>query len=177
MKRKLSLMLALCFAFLIGIISIAIFYCKHTSYGIIREGVSLDEAMQIVDNNDHFFIVTSQHGATGAQFAISYGESNGADVELSKNTPMTTLSNVFFLSLSNSFLIKSTGYCENVENLGKPFHEAYPNVFTIEVESWEIITPIRRDYQYRKFEQRKRFFSPRKYIDQFDVDNEDYKLQ
>jgi len=175
MKRTHKKVIVIGLASLIGIISIIIIYCIDTSYKIIKEGITFDEARRIVDNNDAFYIVASQHGATGAQYEIVYGINKGFDIELSGNTPMKKLSNIFFLHYPNSFLVKSTGLFFNTDNFGKSFEKAYPNIFTVEVEYWEILIPIKRDYQYRKVGQKERIFNPQKYIDQFDIDNGDYR--
>ena len=76
-----------------------------------------------------------------------------------------------------TLLVESSGREINSESLGKPFEEAYPYIYTIEVVHWEILEPILRNYTYRTKEQKARLFTPSKYIDQFDVDNGDYQLQ
>jgi len=160
----------------IFIISAAIVmkYFFDTSHAIVLAGVSLQDAQQKVAENNLYIIVEPEHGATGAEFVIAYGEHKGSEIELSLNSPSAMLSNIFFLSKNNLFLIKTNGNNQNAQNFGIPFDSAYPNIYTIEVEEWRIITPIKRDYQYRMRGQQSRWFSPKYFIDQFDVKNGDY---
>lgn len=49
--------------------------------------------------------------------------------------------------------------------------EDFINPYTIVVEKWEIITPIYRDYTYSSHS---RIFYPKRYIDLYDLEHEDY---
>jgi len=160
---------------IISLISVSLIkYSADHSYERILIGISLESAQKTVNQNEIYYIVKSQQGATGAGYVIEYGKNQSAEIELSGNSPDSQLSNVFFLSKMNMFLIKSTGNIKNPQNLGALFNDAYPNISTIEVDMWEIIVPIKRDYQYRLNGQKSRLFSPKKYIDQFDLQNGDY---
>ncbi len=139
-------------------------------YPCVRKGVSLSYAKNVVDSKPGWYIVTQQNVNTGAQFEIAYGENPGVDVELIGDSPRSSLSIVFFLSKQNYFLVHGTEL--NTENIGKEFSSALPNIYTIDVNSWEIITPVRRDYQYSD---EYRWFYPLWCIDEFDQENGDYQ--
>lgn len=65
------------------------------------------------------------------------------------------------------------GYEENIENKtdNPSAVEDFINPYTIVVERWEIITPIYRDYTYSSHS---RIFYPKRYIDLYDLEHEDY---
>lgn len=48
-----------------------------------------------------------------------------------------------------------------------------PINYQIDIDEWELISPIKRDYTYSKHE---RFFAPQNYIDEYDVIHGDYKI-
>lgn len=131
----------------------------------------MSEAQRHTNSQDGFFIVTQNEGATGARFIIAYGSDKGTEVELSGNCPNKSLSNIFFLSMPNFFLVR--GEEMNTHNRGKQIEDGLDisEMYTITVNQWDIIIPIYRDYQYTKHT---RWFYPLWCIDSFDVDNLDY---
>jgi hypothetical protein len=141
-------------------------------YPSVLDGIPLEKAQSIADDEEDWFIVEASDGATGAEFLIAYGENKGVDVELISNSPASHLSNIFFLSQKNLLLVKGNEL--NIYNRGVEFSEAIPNVYTIDVNEWAIITPIKRDYQYRTRNQKSRWIYPRNCIDEFDIENGDY---
>ena len=60
---------------------------------------------------------------------------------------------------------------QNEQYKGNTYYESYPEILSIEVESWEIITPIGRDYTYEKHG---RLIYPTNYLDKYDVEHGDY---
>lgn len=169
-KRNVTIM-AVCT--ILVVIGVLLALMKQISkYESALTGISLAEAQNICDSQPGWFIVETSDGATGTLYLIAYGKSQGADVELTGRCPSSQLSNIFFLSRKNSFLVK--GSEQNIQNIGIEFSEALPDIYTIEVDSWSIIVPIQRDYQYRTQNQKGRWFYPRNYIDEFDVTNGDY---
>lgn len=165
MKRRKWLcgILTVCVLVLAGVL------VSQFRYPCVRRGVSLSYARSVVDSESGWFIVTQQNVNTGAQFEIAYGENLGVDVELIGDSPNSSLSKVFLLSRQNYFLVHGTEM--NSENIGKEFSSALPKIYTIDVDSWEIITPVRRDYQYSD---EYRWFYPLWCIDGFDQKNGDY---
>lgn len=131
----------------------------------------MSDARNCANPQNGYFIVTQNTGATGARFIIAYGENKGIEVELSGNCPNKSLSNVFFLSKPNFFLVQ--GEEMNTHNRGKQIADGLDisEMYTIDVKQWDIIVPIYRDYQYTKHT---RWFYPVWCIDSFDVDNLDY---
>ncbi|MBQ7460452.1 MAG: hypothetical protein IJS72_03675 [Oscillospiraceae bacterium] len=115
-----------------------------------------------------YYIVT-ESGEMGIEFQISYGLDKGIDVALTGNAPLMYLNHAFFQSKHNSFLIKGKVYNEQYK--GNTYYESYPEILSIEVESWEIITPIGRDYTYEKHG---RLIYPTNYLDKYDVEHGDY---
>lgn len=145
---------------------------RDNGYVRVKEGITRTEAERFVNEDEQCFLIAAKDGGTGTDFSIVYGEYSGSDVVLTGNTPKRSLSNVFFLSKQNTFLVKGIEY--NISSRGLPFYMDASNNYSIDVISWEIVIPIRRDYQYRTNEQKERLFSPSNYLDQFDVEQRDY---
>lgn len=134
----------------------------------VRDGITLECAQRIVEHGSDYYIVT-ESGEMGIEFQISYGLDKGIDVALTGNAPLMYLNHAFFQSKHNSFLIKGKVYNEQYK--GNTYYESYPEILSIEVESWEIITPIGRDYTYEKHG---RLIYPTNYLDKYDVEHGDY---
>ena len=157
---------------LLLIVCIVIALYKSHDFQIVKNGVEFDDAMQAAIKDPHYcFIVTSSENV-GTQFKIAYGEHEGADVNLIGSSPQNELSSIFFLSKNNTFLIK--GKECNVDKCGLDWLDTYPDMYSIDVVSWEIVIPIQRDYTYRSSGQKSRWIAPSRYIDQFDVEQGDY---
>ncbi len=136
----------------------------------IRYGISLAQAKKIVNENEYYYIV-KEDGGIGLEFFVTYGSDESFEVELKGNTPLKYLSLIFFYSKKNTFLIKGR-ICDE-QYIGNTLFGEYGEDMLpyIEVESWEIITPIGRDYTYEKNE---RLIYPTSYLDKYDVDHGDY---
>ena len=171
MKKKMIIIFTILCSLLLGLV---ILIWNDCSYERVKDGITLAEAKHLIDEDERCFLITRKEGATDADYTIVYGKYAGADVNLTRgNVPESALSNVFFLSKHNTFLVEVVNEY-NIENRGLPFEEAYPYIYSVDVTSWEIVIPIRRDYQYRTKEQKERWFSPSGYLDQFDVEQGDY---
>lgn len=145
---------------------------EDCSYARVKDAITRTEAERLVDENKQYFLIATKEGGTGIDFSIIYGEYANTDVVLTGASPRSFLSNVFFLSKQNTFLVMGDEY--NISSRGIPFSADSPNNYSINVVSWEIVIPVRRDYQYRSKDQKERLFAPTKYLDQFDVDQGDY---
>lgn len=168
---KLSKIVWISLIIIIIIVLDFIYLLEMASFVPVKEAITLDEAKEAVDNNSNYVILNSGGGNFSAPFVIEYGRHAGMEVDVMVHSPFSQLSSVFFLSKPNRFLV--LGSERNIENMGKDYMETHPNAYAIEVEQWEIISPILRDYQY-KYDEDVRFFAPRKFLDQFDVDHGDY---
>lgn len=75
------------------------------------------------------------------------------------------LSDIFLDPDRNSFLVK-----------GKINEELtqYNGCLTLDVESWYLIAPIKRDYGPREYRKEQRFFYPKDYLDVYDLEQGDY---
>ncbi len=171
-KKMIKIGLCLCVILLFLAIYITVIVQKDCGYAKVKDGITLAEAERLANEDEQSFIIIEKDGGAGIEFAIAYGEHAGIDVHLTGNAPGCYLSSVFFGKEHNTFLVR--GVEHNISNRGLPYMEMalIPDPYAIDVISWEIIIPIRRDYQYRN--EGKRFFSPSKYLDQFDVDQGDY---
>lgn len=168
-KRSLCLLLTM--------ISIAIllsFFAFQCRYPCIRKGIGMAEAKMCADQQDGYFIVTQNQGCTGTSFLVAYGYEKGIEVELNGNSPRNHLSWVFFNAKPNYFLVR--GKERNIENQGKPLMDNMDisDMYTIDVDEWEIIAPIRRDYQYQTHS---RWNYPLWCIDSYDVNHHDYTVE
>lgn len=140
--------------------------------GLVQEGIDRKSALEKCKEENYFMVRFSNYN-TGLMYVLSEGEDEGVEVELTGNTPLTELSNVF-RDGRNEFLIY--GHEMNSENKTKnAVVNGYPEApYTIVVENWEIITPIYRDYTYSKHE---RFFAPSGYFDEYDLQHGDYDAE
>ena len=140
--------------------------------GLVREGIDRKSALEKCKEENYFMVRFSSYN-TGLMYVLSEGEDEGVEVELTSNTPLAELSDVF-RDGRNEFLIY--GHEINTENKTKnAVVNGYPEApYTIVVENWEIITPIFRDYTYSKHE---RFFAPRGYFDEYDLQHGDYDAE
>ena len=171
MDRKYTV-LTISLLVLTAVLGLLIFLWKQSMrYAPVQYGISMAEARKVVDNQEEWFLVEAYY-TTGLRFRILYGSNQGTDVELSGASPSSQLSSAFFLGNVNYFLIKGTEH--NVNNIGRVLEINLPDNYTIEVDEWQIITPIRRDYTYRAANQKWRIFYPRNYFDEFDVVNQDF---
>ncbi len=168
MKRKLFTVLLLVLILTAGIF--LHLFRNDTSYAGLIEGISLKEAKQIVQNTADCYIVEFSHAATGPQYRIADGPYAGSDIELTGDyTPTLNLSGVFFYA-DNRFLVYADAVFHE-ENLGK------------EITDWIPILPIKRQYQFRDYQQnsgqayQSRLFYPKDKIDAFDEQNNDYILK
>lgn len=140
--------------------------------GGIYKGIGEKEAIKRCKENEECYIVSYSIDNTGLPYVIAYGEDKGVKLDLTGDSPSNYLGQVF-RSEKNSILIY--GKEKNVENKNdnpSGIEEIFTHPYTIEVEQWEMITPIYRDYSYS---QHSRIFYPKKYIDHFDVEHGDFK--
>ncbi len=156
-----------------GIFLFSIFYNKSHSVSV-RDGIKREDALEKLTKNEGYFMVRFSDYNTGLMYIISEGTDSGVEVELEGNTPLHSLSNVFRDS-RNEVLIY--GYEKNIEKkaIDPTLLEDFPNEpYTIVVEEWEMITPIYRDYTYTSYS---RMIYPKGYLDEYDLEHEDYKIQ
>lgn len=144
----------------------------HNTDAVIRKGIARKIAVEKCMENENYHLVKFSGYNTGLRYIISEGEEKGVEVELEGVTPLTSLSDVFYLP-DNEFLVygleknverKTTNACD-LEYIIEPY--------TIVVEKWEIVTPINRDYTYSHH---KRIFYSKKYLDNYDLEHGDYKV-
>lgn len=158
-------------------LAIGIFIYSRFHTKSVRPGISLDDAKKIVDENEGYYIIREDY-STGIDWYIGYGKDEGIEVWIEGETPTKDLGMTFLFGKHNSFLVKGTEY--NEECKGVPIMEAMMNaepMYTLEIESWEIITPIQRDYNFGFDYEGKdfgRLLYPTDYLDQYDIDHGDY---
>ena len=156
-----------------GIFLFCIFYNKSHSVSV-KDGITREDALEKLTKNEGYFMVRFSNYNTGLMYIISEGSDTGIEVELEGNTPLHSLSNVFRDS-KNEFLIY--GYEKNIEKKAKDatLLEDFPkDPYTIVVEDWEMIKPIYRDYTYTSYS---RMIYPKGYLDEYDLEHEDYEMQ
>lgn len=79
--------------------------------------------------------------------------------------PIDELSYIFMEPERNSFFVK--GHVEAQLSI-------HHNMLVLFVEEWHLIDPIKRDYGRDDYRQEQRFFYPRNYLDEYDVEQGDY---
>lgn len=132
------------------------------NYSTIRTGITKKAATaEILKSPTHFFIVQPELWTTSRGWKItSINKNRSEDVELVSNSPANAFPSMVLLNEANSFLVEG-----NLNATGT----------VLTVKNWEFIIPIKRDYDHPAQGQKSRWFYPGKYVDQFDVDNGDYK--
>lgn len=107
--------------------------------------------------------------ADGEEFDLSYwyymdgGEKK--PILLIGQRPSSESSYIFMKPKRNRFLVK--GYVN--DELTQHY-----NKLVLFVEEWHFIEPIKRDYGQEDYRQEQRFFYPRNYLDEYDVEQGDY---
>lgn len=157
-------------AFVVSAVILLVFlvYMSQFRYPCVKKGMWMSEARHIADTQPGYFIITQTNWCTGAPFMIAYGKHEGTPVELTGHDPFSDLGWVFFSAEANYCLIH--GEERDKENMGVDYYaretENLARMYTIDVDSWEIIMPIRRYYEYEK---ERRLLYPFWCIDTFDV--------
>lgn len=166
-KRNRGIMIAV----IILIAAAACVYLKwlnDTSSHPVLYAVSLEEAQEIASGGEGYFIVGCGY-STGYDYFIAHGENEGVSVLLTGNAPDGTLNRYTFLhGTDNRFLVKGT-----------LSERASPDEYQmeLEVEAWDFIAPITRNYDDTYGRTGKtRWFTPKDYIDDFDVENGDFYM-
>lgn len=135
----------------------------------VKRAISYEEAKQIADNNDNYYIVFDQRYMEQTYFMIFYGElaEKGVIIE-----PLLEeeFSNAFNYPSRNIFLIQAKSIEEYRGE--QPYPEDGPIDYKIIMDDWEIVAPIERDYNYT-FSMR--FNPPENHIDLLDVMFGDYR--
>lgn len=147
-------------------------YMSQFRYPCVKKGIRMAEAQRIADTQPGYFIITTVHYNTGAQFMIAYGEHEGTPVRLTGNDPLSALGMTFFVVDADSNYCLVHGEEQNKENMGIDYYQ-YPQyetkdpecMYTIDVTGWEIVMPIRRHTGHG------RLLAPFWCIDTFDVEH------
>lgn len=137
---------------------------NNVQYDIVRIGISKNTASKIMKNNEKYFIIQPELWTTSKGWKIiSNKEIFGKidDIEVKNKEIEKDLPSMVLLNENNKFLVKATFDKKNK---------------VLEVEDWEFITPITRDYERKNRNAKTRKSYPKDYVDQFDLDNGDYKL-
>ena len=150
---------------IISFCTIIFFICTKilsTRFPLVTEGISKKAALnKIATKPSEYYIVKPELWTTSRGWTIeSENGRNLDDIELVDNSPQNQLTSMVLLNEDNNFLVEGTLIDKEKK---------------IVVKSWKFVTPIERDYLHPKKGQKNRWFYPKKYVDQFDVDNGDYK--
>lgn len=174
-KRTAAVLLCAVFLTAAGLLYV---FIRDTRYEKVEEGISLDEAISMVQNDDRYLIAAGEY-TTGVDFRIVYGKHEGEYIQLCGRSPLLALGNTFFFGASNSFLLLT----DNGRYIDNPYEAlAVDELYTVDVVSWKLITPIQRSYHFRSdYEplnngRKSRWFAPKDYLDAFDVEQGDYVI-
>lgn len=156
-----------------AILLVFLVYMSQFRYPCVKKGIRMSEARRIADTQPGYFIIEPTGWGTGARFMITYGEHEGTPVDLDGNDPYSDLGLVFFSGGKNYFLVH--GEERNKKNMGVDYYQYEGGdirlMYTIDVDDWEIIMPIRRDYDYVRYG---RLLYPFWCIDTFDTEHGAY---
>lgn len=166
-KGKLLKILIVIFAIIISVCVFA--YIKTFQYDCVMPGISIEQAEEITANNKNAHIVRCVY-TSGLDYKVLDEDNNwiGVDIAGWSNSGFT-LSRTLATD-GNQFLIY--GDMEPIDSLEKENDPTlWGTFYSIYVEECTLIYPIMREYTFRL---KGRLFYPKKYIDQFDVDNKDF---
>ncbi|WP_310604922.1 hypothetical protein [Anaerosporobacter sp.] len=164
MKKK-TWITTIIIIFIVGAVIIGHRWMKDLSYAPVLHAVSMEQAREYADSDDNYYIIACGY-TTGYGYYISYGEHENTWIQLKGDTPEQVLKQeTFMFETDNQFLVKGT----LSEELDDPMFE-----MSLHVDTWEIIEPIKRNYDdtYGRIG-KTRTFTPKGYIDEFDIENGD----
>ncbi|MGY3777661.1 hypothetical protein [Isobaculum melis] len=144
-----------------------IHYQDATKYPAVRTAISRNEATTLQDDETYFIVTPTSKWTTATGWMLKYQNDTGEEIYIKGKAPQNELSDVLYDS-SNEFLVKGELISGVSEKNGVAF---------IQAESWEIIYPVRRNYDLPNAPAKTRFFYPKGYIDEFDVENQDYGIR
>lgn len=162
-KFVLSGLLIVSFLVMLGII----IYHHSTKYPAVRSAISQNEATKLQDDEVYFIVTPTSKWTTATGWMLKYQNDTGEEIYIKGNAPQNELSDVLYDS-SNTFLVKGEFISGLSEEDGISF---------IQAESWEIIYPVSRNYDLPNAPAKTRFFYPKGYIDEFDIENKDYGIR
>ncbi len=151
-----------------------LYYEINTERLAVKKAISMEEALDKFDNKE-YFIIKSGEEVPGSAFELGYGENENAWIILKGNNPQKYLSNNILLvpPLPNYFLVYGRQRkAKSPEETYSDYEDKEVFEYVIDVKSWDIIAPIKRDYTYSKHV---RWFYPKKYLDIYDVKHKDYE--
>lgn len=155
-KKALFLILALIF----------LYDALSNSYRPVLYSVSGYEAEKRLNSEKNYYLISTIDCSGGTEFVFSSGELKGEYVKW-KNSPLKHFETVFLLR-EQTFLVD----VEEIRSISESSSEVIcPRSYEITAKSWQIVYPIYRDYTYTPHE---RWFYPKSYIDQYDVNHGDY---
>lgn len=158
------------FAIIVMSLLLVLVVCSQTKHDdIVRLGVSFEDAKKILHTQVGSAFYVRINYTTGINFEVET-ERGWEGVILKNNSPALALSEVILVH-DNRFLIK--GRLEKILDEESIAEDINANKYTLEVDEWEIVTPIHRKYDY-KTNGKMRIFPPKTYLDVFDVENGDY---
>ncbi|MDO5095764.1 MAG: hypothetical protein Q4D65_04315 [Peptostreptococcaceae bacterium] len=154
-RKKIYVMVALLVVYLI--------LCNR--YKPIIYAASWIEVASKLTFEDNWYLISTRSCSGGTVYVFSSGEFKGKYVNLD-DSPYRNLKNIFFRNAN--FLIEA----EEIRPIYESASEIIcPASYEITVKNWKIVYPIFRDYTYTPHE---RWFYPKSYIDQYDLDHGDY---
>lgn len=137
--------------------------CKTDVYPVIKKGINKREAIERIEGDQNYYIIQPELWTTSRGWKIIRNEKitdKIEDVEVIGNDFRYILTSMVLLNEKNTFLVY--GDFDKREK-------------SLRIESWEFITPIIRDYEHKNKGASHRKKYPKGFVDQFDVDNGDYK--
>ena len=146
-----------------------LYYEINTERLAVKKAISMEEALDKFDNKEYFIIKWAAMEIPGAFFEFAYGDDRGAGVNLKGKSLLSDLSDNICYAGENLFLVygRRKRICVDPDPTSDDQTE-----YIIDVKSWDIIAPIKRDYTYSKHV---RWFYPKKYLDIYDVKHKDYE--
>ena len=168
-KRIKRRIIALFSLLLLTVAVFAFVNFKTNEFEMVLGAISFADAKSMAESQQNTHIVQVNY-STGCDYQVLIDEDSWVGVRLTgENTPGEYLGNAI-LANENKFMIfgklQEIEEKDDVDIMGE-------NQYSLEVENWAILAPIKRDYTYSKHG-KSRFFYPKSYLDKFDLDSGDY---
>lgn len=128
-------------------------------YSVVKKAISPKAAEETIKNQVDAILVQPNFWTTGTGWVISEGENKGKSIRLIDFSAETELTSSILRVDNNRFLVQ--GQITSV----KPTPENSEADFEMVVTSWDIVSPIKREYVYN---QKMRLFPPKNKLDDYD---------
>ena len=132
---------------------------------VVLPAISRAHAEGMVKENECYIVRLEEPDGMGIGGWYYMDGRKKKSMRLGGRNPALELSNIFQDPDRNTFLVKGRIDEERSQQIGCP---------ALNVESWYLVAPIKRDYGPRDYRDEQRWFYPEDYLDLYDLEQGDY---